>query len=107
MAMPYKTEVRYEKPVLPDQSRGEKRKDGSINQSVHRVRTSTKLSASGMKQSTLMLLITNGRLGHSDVHIDDDDFVDPLPKIHQVESVSQPTKLIYIHLIQRVSHQIM
>ncbi|CAA3011441.1 Hypothetical predicted protein [Olea europaea subsp. europaea] len=32
-----------------------------------------------MKQSTPMLLITDGRLGHSDVHIDDDDFVHPPP----------------------------
>ncbi|CAA2981258.1 Ulp1 protease family, C-terminal catalytic domain containing [Olea europaea subsp. europaea] len=30
-----------------------------------------------MTQSTPMLLITDERLGHSDVHIDDDDFVDP------------------------------
>ncbi|CAA2986344.1 Hypothetical predicted protein [Olea europaea subsp. europaea] len=32
-----------------------------------------------MKQSTPILLIIDGRLGHSDVHIDDDDFVDPPP----------------------------
>ncbi|CAA3012862.1 Hypothetical predicted protein [Olea europaea subsp. europaea] len=33
-----------------------------------------------MKQSTTMLLITDERLGHSNVHIDDDDFVDLLPR---------------------------
>ncbi|CAA2993653.1 Hypothetical predicted protein [Olea europaea subsp. europaea] len=44
MAMSYMTEVRYEKPVPPDRSHGEKRKGG-----------------------------------HSDLPIDDDDFVDPPP----------------------------
>ncbi|CAA2987702.1 Hypothetical predicted protein [Olea europaea subsp. europaea] len=32
-----------------------------------------------MKQSTPMLLIIDGRLGHSDLLIDDDDFVDAPP----------------------------
>ncbi|CAA2955874.1 Hypothetical predicted protein, partial [Olea europaea subsp. europaea] len=62
MVMPYMTEVRYEKPVQPEQSCREKRKGGSTDRSVHRVRTSTKPSLSRMKQSTPMLLITNGRL---------------------------------------------
>ncbi|CAA2986931.1 Hypothetical predicted protein [Olea europaea subsp. europaea] len=69
-------DVWYEKPVPPDRSQGEKRKGGSIDRSVHHAGTSTKPSNSGMKQST-MLLITDGRLGHSDLPIDDDDFVDP------------------------------
>ncbi|CAA2987990.1 Hypothetical predicted protein [Olea europaea subsp. europaea] len=79
MAMPYMIQVWYEKPVLPDRSHGEKRKGGSIDRSVHRTGTSTKPSNSGIKQSTLMLLITDGRLGHSDLPIDDDDFVDVPP----------------------------
>ncbi|CAA3016947.1 Hypothetical predicted protein [Olea europaea subsp. europaea] len=33
-----------------------------------------------MKQFAPMLLITDGRLGDSNVHIDDDDFVDPSPR---------------------------
>ncbi|CAA2944050.1 Hypothetical predicted protein [Olea europaea subsp. europaea] len=79
MAMPYMIQVQYEKPVLPDRSHGEKRKGGSIHRSVHRAGTSTKSSNSGMKQSTPMLLITDGRLGHSDLPIDDNDFVDAPP----------------------------
>ncbi|CAA3010400.1 Hypothetical predicted protein [Olea europaea subsp. europaea] len=79
MAMPYMIQVPYEKPVPPDRSHGEKRKGGSIDRSVHRAGTSTKPSNSGMKQSTPMLLITDGRLGHSDLPIDDDDFVDAPP----------------------------
>ncbi|CAA2985858.1 Hypothetical predicted protein [Olea europaea subsp. europaea] len=78
MAIPYMIQVQYEKPVLPDQSHGEKRKGGSIHRSDHRAGTNTKPSNSGMKQSTAMLLITDGRLGHSDLPIDDDDFVDAL-----------------------------
>ncbi|CAA2967203.1 Hypothetical predicted protein [Olea europaea subsp. europaea] len=74
MAMSYMTEVRYEKPIPPDRSRGEKRKGGNIDRLVHRAGTSTNPSDSGMKQSTHMLLITDKHLGHSDVHIDDDDF---------------------------------
>ncbi|CAA2971131.1 Hypothetical predicted protein [Olea europaea subsp. europaea] len=76
MAMPYMISVQYEKPVPPDRSHGEKRKGGSIDRSIHRVETSTKPSNSRMKQSTPMLLITDGRLGHSDLPIDDDDFVE-------------------------------
>ncbi|CAA2973596.1 Hypothetical predicted protein [Olea europaea subsp. europaea] len=53
-------DVQYEKPVLPDQSHGEKRKGGSIHRSDHRAGTSTKPSNSGMKQSTPMRLITGG-----------------------------------------------
>ncbi|CAA2967017.1 Hypothetical predicted protein [Olea europaea subsp. europaea] len=87
MAMPYMTEVRYEKPVPLDRSRGEKRKCGSIDQSIHRARTSTNPSDSKMKYSTPMLLITDGRLGHSDVHIDDDDFVDPAPSWKVVDEL--------------------
>ncbi|CAA3026557.1 Hypothetical predicted protein [Olea europaea subsp. europaea] len=79
MAMPYMSQVQYEKPILPDQSHGEKRKGGSIHRSDHRAGTSTKPSNSRMKQSTPMLLITDGRLGHSDLPIDDDDFVDAPP----------------------------
>ncbi|CAA2958512.1 Hypothetical predicted protein [Olea europaea subsp. europaea] len=79
MAMPYMIQVQYKKPVLPDRSHGEKRKGGSIHRSVHRVGTSTKPSNSRMKQSIPMLLITDGRLGHSDLPIDDDDFVDAPP----------------------------
>ncbi|CAA2969884.1 Hypothetical predicted protein [Olea europaea subsp. europaea] len=79
MAMPYMSQVQYEKPILPDRSHGEKRKGGSIHRSDHRAGTSTKPSNSRMKQSTPMLLITDGRLGHSDLPIDDDDFVDAPP----------------------------
>ncbi|CAA2966758.1 Hypothetical predicted protein, partial [Olea europaea subsp. europaea] len=39
-----------------------------------------KQSDSGMKQSISMLLITDGRLGHFNVHIDDDNFVDLPPR---------------------------
>ncbi|CAA2999999.1 Hypothetical predicted protein [Olea europaea subsp. europaea] len=56
-----------------------RRKGGSIHRSDHRARTSTKPSNPGMKQSTPMLLITDGRLGHSNLPIDDDDFVDAPP----------------------------
>ncbi|CAA3021920.1 Hypothetical predicted protein [Olea europaea subsp. europaea] len=79
MAIAYMIQVRYEKPVPPDRSHGKKRKGGSINRSVHRAGTSTKPSNSGMKQFTPMLLITDGRLGHSNLPIDDDDFVDVPP----------------------------
>ncbi|CAA3007565.1 Hypothetical predicted protein [Olea europaea subsp. europaea] len=72
-------EEEYEKPILPDRSHGEKRKGGSIHRSDHRAGTSTKPSNSGIKQSTPLLLITDGRLGHSDLPIDDDDFVDTPP----------------------------
>ncbi|CAA3002390.1 Hypothetical predicted protein [Olea europaea subsp. europaea] len=58
---------------------GEKRKGGSIHRSDHHTGTSTKPSNSGMKQSTPMLLITDGRLGYSDLPIDDDNFVDAPP----------------------------
>ncbi|CAA2966003.1 Hypothetical predicted protein [Olea europaea subsp. europaea] len=78
--MPYMMEVQYEKPVQPDRSCGEKINGGSTDRLAHRTRTNTKPSASRMKQSIPMLLITDGRLGHSDVHIDDDDFVDPQPR---------------------------
>ncbi|CAA2981380.1 Hypothetical predicted protein [Olea europaea subsp. europaea] len=77
--MPYMTEVGYDKLVLPDRSRGEKRKGGSTNRSVHRVGNSTKPSDSGIKQSIPMLLITVRKLGPSDVHIDDDDFLTHYP----------------------------
>ncbi|CAA2957274.1 Hypothetical predicted protein [Olea europaea subsp. europaea] len=73
------TEVQYEKAVPSDRSRGEKRKGGSIDRSVHRAGTSINPSDSGMKQSTPMLLITDEQLGHSDVYIDDDEFVEPPP----------------------------
>ncbi|CAA2969908.1 Hypothetical predicted protein [Olea europaea subsp. europaea] len=79
MAMTYVTEVWYKKHVPPDRSRGEKRNGGSIDRSVYRAGASTNPSDMGMNQSTPMLLITGERLGHSDVHIDDDDFVDPSP----------------------------
>ncbi|CAA2974649.1 Probable protein phosphatase 2C 72 [Olea europaea subsp. europaea] len=79
MTMPYMIEVLYEKPVPPDWSREEKRKGGSTNRSLHRARTSTNPSDLGMKQSTPMLLIIDGRLGHSDVRINNDDFVDLSP----------------------------
>ncbi|XP_022857130.1 uncharacterized protein LOC111378193 [Olea europaea var. sylvestris] len=79
MAMPYMSQVQYKKPILPDRSHGEKRKGGSIHRSDHRAGTSTKPSNSGMKQSTPMLLITDGRLDHSDLPIDDDNFVDAPP----------------------------
>ncbi|CAA2994336.1 Hypothetical predicted protein [Olea europaea subsp. europaea] len=79
LAMPYMSQVQYEKPILPNRSHGEKRKGGSIHRSDHRAGTSTKPSNPGMKQSTPMLLITDGRLGHSDLPIDDDDFVDAPP----------------------------
>ncbi|CAA2991332.1 Hypothetical predicted protein [Olea europaea subsp. europaea] len=79
MAMPYMSKVQYEKPILPDRSHGGKRNGGSIHRSDHRAGTSTKPSNSGMKQSTRMLLITDGRLGHSDLPIDDDEFVDAPP----------------------------
>ncbi|CAA3028004.1 Hypothetical predicted protein [Olea europaea subsp. europaea] len=71
--------VQYEKPILPDRSHGEKRNGGSIHRLDHRVGTSTKPSNSGMKQSTPMLLITDGQLGHFDLPIDYDDFVDAPP----------------------------
>ncbi|CAA2954705.1 Hypothetical predicted protein [Olea europaea subsp. europaea] len=74
-----RSSVQYEKPILPNRSHGEKRKGGSIHRSDHRAGTSTKPSNPGMKQSTPMLLITDGRLGHSDLPIDDDDFVDAPP----------------------------
>ncbi|CAA3032046.1 Hypothetical predicted protein, partial [Olea europaea subsp. europaea] len=80
MAMSYMMEVQYDKPVQLDQSRKEKRKCDNIDRLVHHVKTSVKPSASGMKQFTPMLLITDGRLRHFDVHIDDDDFVDPPPR---------------------------
>ncbi|CAA3011718.1 Hypothetical predicted protein [Olea europaea subsp. europaea] len=79
MAMPYMSQVQYEKPILPNRSHGEKRKGGSVHRSDHRAGTSIKPSNPGMKQSTPMLLITDGRLGHSDLPIDDDDFVDAPP----------------------------
>ncbi|CAA3018245.1 Hypothetical predicted protein [Olea europaea subsp. europaea] len=42
--------------------------------------TEYKAKCFGDETSTLMFLITNGRLGHSDKHIDDDDdFVNPQP----------------------------
>lgn len=55
----------------------EERKGGSINRSVYRAGTSTKPSISRMKQSIPLLLLTDERLGHSTMHIDEDDFVDP------------------------------
>ncbi|CAA2961289.1 Hypothetical predicted protein [Olea europaea subsp. europaea] len=79
MAMPYMSQAQYEKSILPDRSHGEKRKGGSIHRSDHRAGTSTKPSNSRMKQSTPILLIIDGRLGHSDLPIDDDDFVDTPP----------------------------
>ncbi|CAA3018435.1 Hypothetical predicted protein, partial [Olea europaea subsp. europaea] len=62
-----------------------------------------------MKQSTLMLLINDGRLGHPDVHIDDDDFVDPPPRWNGTSvdrdfpsrERKSTTQLTRIHLIQR------
>ncbi|CAA3032674.1 Hypothetical predicted protein [Olea europaea subsp. europaea] len=56
MTMPYMTEVRYEKPEPLNRSRGEKRKGGSIDRSVHHAGTSTNPSDSGMKQSTPILM---------------------------------------------------
>ncbi|CAA3022417.1 Hypothetical predicted protein [Olea europaea subsp. europaea] len=79
LAMPYMSQVQYEKPILPNWSHGEKRKGGSIHRSDHRAGTSTKPSNPRMKHSTPMLLITDGRLGHSDLPVDDDDFVDAPP----------------------------
>ncbi|CAA3005081.1 Hypothetical predicted protein [Olea europaea subsp. europaea] len=89
MAMPYMSQVQYEKTILPDRSHGEKRNGGSIHRSDHRAGISTKPSNQGMKQSTLMLLITDGRLGHSDLLIDDDDFVDAPPSIHVMQVVDE------------------
>lgn len=80
MAMPYMMEVQYDKTLQLDRSRKEKRKCGSTDPLVHHVKTSVKPSASRMKQFTPMLLITDGRLGHFDVHIDDDDLVDTPPR---------------------------
>lgn len=80
MAMPYMMEVQYDKTLQLDRSRKEKRKCGSTDRLVHHFKTSVKPSASRMKQFTPMLLITDGRLGHFDVHIDDDDLVDTPPR---------------------------
>ncbi|CAA2988482.1 Hypothetical predicted protein [Olea europaea subsp. europaea] len=78
MAMSYMHEVQYIKPVQQERTRGEKRKGGMVDRSVHSVRATRKPSYSSEKASTPLLMITNGRLGHSDVPLDDgdDDFVD-------------------------------
>ncbi|CAA2967581.1 Hypothetical predicted protein [Olea europaea subsp. europaea] len=44
MTMPYMIQMRYKKPVPPNQSHGKKRNGDSINRSVHRAGTSTKPS---------------------------------------------------------------
>ncbi|CAA3010051.1 Hypothetical predicted protein [Olea europaea subsp. europaea] len=82
MAMPYMYEVQYIKPVQPERSRGEKRKGGMVDRSVHSVGATRKLSYSSEKASTPLLMIMDGRLGHSDVPLDDgdDDFVDTPPR---------------------------
>ncbi|CAA3029329.1 Hypothetical predicted protein [Olea europaea subsp. europaea] len=82
MAMSYMYEVQYIKPVQPKCARGEKRKGGMVDRSVHSVRATRKPSYSTEKTSTPLLMITDGRLGHSDVPLDDgdDDFVDTPPR---------------------------
>ncbi|CAA2967759.1 Hypothetical predicted protein [Olea europaea subsp. europaea] len=82
MAMPYMYEVQYIKPVQPERSRGEKRKGGMVDRSVHFVGATRKLSYLSEKASTPLLMIINGRFGHFNVPLDDgdDDFVDTPPR---------------------------
>ncbi|CAA2968255.1 Hypothetical predicted protein [Olea europaea subsp. europaea] len=82
MAMPYMYEVQYIKPVQPERLCGEKRNGGMVDRSVHFVRATRKLSYSSVKASTPLLMIKDGRLGHSDVPLDDgdNDFVNTPPR---------------------------
>ncbi|CAA2978209.1 Hypothetical predicted protein [Olea europaea subsp. europaea] len=82
MAMPYMYEVQYIKPVQPELACGEKRKGGMVDRSIHSVRATRKPSYSSEKTSMPLLMLTDGRLGHSDVPLDDgnDDFVDFPPR---------------------------
>ncbi|CAA2953431.1 Hypothetical predicted protein [Olea europaea subsp. europaea] len=82
MAMPYMYEVQYIKPVQLERTRGKKRKGGMVDRSSHSVKATRKPSYSSEKTFTSLFMITDGRLGHSDVPLDDgdDDFVDTPPR---------------------------
>ncbi|CAA3012896.1 Hypothetical predicted protein [Olea europaea subsp. europaea] len=82
MAMSYMYEVQYIKPIQPERAHGEKIKGGMVDRSVHSVGATRKPSCSSEKTSTSLLMIMDGRLGHSDVPFDDgdDNFVDTLPR---------------------------
>ncbi|CAA3022530.1 Hypothetical predicted protein [Olea europaea subsp. europaea] len=89
MAMSYMYEVQYIEPGQPERSRGERRKEGMVDRSVHSVRATRKPSYSSVKASTPLLMITDDRLGHSDVPRDDgeDDFVDTPPDGREQRSI--------------------
>ncbi|CAA3026728.1 Hypothetical predicted protein [Olea europaea subsp. europaea] len=79
-AMQYMIGAEYTKHVQPDLSRGERRVGTSKERSVHGVSTSEEPSLPIAKTTTPLLAITDDRVGHSDVQIDDDDFVDTAPR---------------------------
>jgi hypothetical protein len=83
MAMPYMSEVLYHKPTQPKISRAEKRKGGMRNKSAHRTDTSSMPGSAAVKP---LLMITDGRVGHADFEVDDDDFVDSPPRWHGTPS---------------------
>lgn len=72
--------VQYIKPVQPNITRDGWRKKGMMESSVHGVGTSGELGSSGVKTSTTVLMITDGKTGYDVVDEDDDNFVDPPPR---------------------------
>ncbi|CAA2971704.1 Hypothetical predicted protein [Olea europaea subsp. europaea] len=81
-AMQYMIGAEYTKHVQLDLSRGERRTSTSKERSVHDASTSEEPSLPIAKTTTPLLAITDCRIGHSDVQIDDDDFVDTPPRWH-------------------------
>ncbi|CAA2980398.1 Hypothetical predicted protein [Olea europaea subsp. europaea] len=76
--MQYMIGAECTKPIQPDLSRRKRRKERSVQSNSTSVDPSLPIA----KTTTPLLAITNGRVGHSDVHIDDDDFVETPPRWH-------------------------
>ncbi|CAA2975961.1 Hypothetical predicted protein [Olea europaea subsp. europaea] len=68
------------KPIQREPSLGEERKGRSPDQ---RDAISRETGSPGVKLPTSLLMITDGRVAHSDTHVDDDDFVDPPHRFHE------------------------
>ncbi|CAA2979243.1 G3BP isoform X1 [Olea europaea subsp. europaea] len=81
-AMQDMIDAEYTKPVQPNLSSGERRTGTTKDRSVDFTSTSTDPSLPVEKTTTPLLAIIDGRVGHSDVHIEDDDFADTPSKWH-------------------------